>query len=186
MFRKTRLELTGSLSLFRLLASVAFATVAFQRVPLLYIAVLYLAAMASDLVDGYVARRLGAQSYFGTIIDLISDKSLSIVSVLYAAERGVSLLPLALIATREVVSLGMRAVVVDGKPVFQSSRALGGLFALVLWSDTLVLVTLPADSGLLEAVTATYWAVAIAMMLNLSWRTWNNVDRIKRSLGWDE
>ena len=54
--------------------------------------------MCTDLIDGYLARRLEAETYLGKVVDLISDKSMTIVSLLYAAARGISIFPLALIA----------------------------------------------------------------------------------------
>lgn len=71
----------------------------------------------------------GRLPFLGKIVDLVSDESLSIVSLLYAAERGVPLPPLGIIAVREVVSLGMRSVVVDGHQLLATSRLFGGIMA---------------------------------------------------------
>jgi phosphatidylglycerophosphate synthase len=100
--------------LLRLVAGLLFASLAFQGVPLGLLAMLYLGAMLSDLLDGLLARRLHVESFVGRILDLVSDKSLTIVSLLYAAARGISMLPLAMIATREIIMIGLRLVTVEG------------------------------------------------------------------------
>src|SRR5207245_1353451 len=106
--------LVESLSLSRLIAALLFAAVVFQSIPVAVPASLYIFAMCSDLLDGYLARKFEAETYFGKVLDLVSDKSMTIVSLLYAAERGVALLPLALIGTREVIMIGARLIVVEG------------------------------------------------------------------------
>jgi phosphatidylglycerophosphate synthase len=92
----------NTVSLARLVAGLLFATIAFRPLPVAVPAALYAAAMVSDLIDGQIARRKRAESYIGRVLDLISDKSLTIVSLLFAAECGVSIVPLALIGVREI------------------------------------------------------------------------------------
>ncbi|MFL6334484.1 MAG: CDP-alcohol phosphatidyltransferase family protein, partial [Pyrinomonadaceae bacterium] len=75
----TRLWLVESISLARLMAALLFASLAFQDVPTTILAALYALAMCSDLIDGYLARRLNAETYFGKVMDLVSDKSLTVV-----------------------------------------------------------------------------------------------------------
>lgn len=98
------------ISLARLVAALVFTLLAFQRVPLALLVSLYGMAIGSDLIDGYLARRLNAETYFGKVLDLVSDKSLTIVSLLYAAARGIPIFPLALIAAREIVTLHSSAI----------------------------------------------------------------------------
>src|SRR5439155_12829583 len=111
-----------------------------QDVSIALPATLYTFAMCSDVVDGYLARKFEADTYFGKVLDLVSDKSLTIVSLLYAAERGINLLPLALIGTREVIMIGARLIIIEGTQLFPTNRFLGGVFWFLLWGNTLFLV----------------------------------------------
>jgi CDP-diacylglycerol--glycerol-3-phosphate 3-phosphatidyltransferase len=83
----------------RLIGALVFASIALQGFSPILVATVYTLAACSDLIDGYVARKLDVETFAGKIIDLISDKSLTVVSLLYAAAVGVDILPLAVIAT---------------------------------------------------------------------------------------
>lgn len=174
--------LVQSISLSRMLAAILFASLAFQHVPLALLLGLYVFAVATDVIDGYLARRLKAATYFGKVLDLVGDKSLTIVSLLYAAACGISIAPLVLIATREVITIGMRMIIVKGTPLLPTSRVLGGIMAIVLWGNTLLLVVAGADQKLVSIVNATYWFCAFILVLTLAVRVYSNVDRIKASL----
>ena len=177
-----KIWLVQAISLGRLFAGLLFASLAFQNVPRPFLAGIYALAMCSDLVDGFLARRLMLESYAGKIIDLVSDKSLTIVSLLYAAERGVSLAPLALIATREVVVTGLRAIVVDGHQILPTNRVFGGLMALALWGNTLFLVLVPQRSEWLPTINGVYWACAVIFITNLITRIYASRHRLMAEL----
>jgi len=180
----TKMWLASSLSLARLFAALIFASLAFQNVPVVVLAGLYGLAMTSDLLDGRLARKLHAESHFGKVLDLVSDKSLTIVSLLYAAERGVSLLPLALVAAREVIMIGARTLLVRGKSVFPTSRIFGGLMAFALWGNTLFLVLAGSDAELIRIANLVYWVCAGVFVLNVIRRVMVSIHRIKTS--WSE
>jgi phosphatidylglycerophosphate synthase len=175
-----------SISLSRLLAALFFASLAFQDVPRELLALIYGFAMCSDLVDGFLARRLRIDTYVGKVIDLVSDKSLTIVSLLYAAERGMDLLPLAIIATREIIMIGFRSIVVDEAQLLPTSRFFGGFMALVLWSNTLFLVFQAARAKWLESVNYVYWVCALLFFANLLMRIARSRRRIIASVKTDE
>ena len=84
------------LTLARLVGAVIFAALAFQEVPVWVPLIPYCIAAASDVVDGAIARRWSHHTHLGKVLDLISDKSMTIVSLLFAAACSVPLLPLAL------------------------------------------------------------------------------------------
>src|SRR3989442_9328400 len=86
--RAATIWLVDSISLSRLLAALLFTSLAFQDVPVKLVAGIYIFAMCTDLIDGYLARRFKAGTYFGKVVDLVSDKSMTVVSLLYAAARG--------------------------------------------------------------------------------------------------
>lgn len=178
----TRIWLVESLSLLRLLAALLFASLAFHDLPITIVSGIYLFAMASDLIDGYLARKLNAETYFGKVVDLVSDKSMTVVSLLYAAERGINLLPLALIAVREIIMIGARLIVVDGTQLLPTNRVLGGIMAVLLWGNTLFLVIAYGDERLIRIASFIYWACAILFIVNLIARIYVSAHRIKASL----
>lgn len=186
LVRSARVWIVQSISVSRLLAALVFASMAFQEVPVWILAVIYGFAMCSDLADGFIARRLKIGTYAGKVIDLISDKSLTIVSLLYAAERGMNLLPLAVIASREVISTGFRAIIVDGTHLLPTSRLFGGMMALVLWTNTLFLVFQVERTQRLETVNGIYWGCALVSFANLLVRIYGNRRRIMTLLTMDE
>jgi CDP-diacylglycerol--glycerol-3-phosphate 3-phosphatidyltransferase len=169
-------------SLLRPFAALLFASVAFQRAPLALVLSLYGIAMGSDLVDGFLARRFRATSYFGTVLDLVSDKSLTVVSLLYAAARGINILPLSLIATREIVMIGMRLITVNGTALFQTNRAFGGVMALALWGNTLLLILVGTGHFLLRLIGTVYWGCALALMMNMIARLLASRQRLRAAL----
>jgi phosphatidylglycerophosphate synthase len=177
-----RIWLVESVSLCRLLAALLFASLAFQNVPLLLVSGVYALAMSSDLIDGYLARKLDAETYFGKVLDLVSDKSLTIVSLLYAAARGITIFPLAIIATREVIMIGARLIIIEGSQLFPTSRSLGGMMWLLLWDNTLFLILARNDSKLIRVASYIYWASASLFLVNFIIRVYVSRRRISASL----
>jgi len=168
-------------SLFRLFSVLVFAALAFGSVSRVLLASLYVFAMASDLLDGYLARKLHVTSYFGRVMDLVADKSLAVVSLLYAAERGMDLLPIALIATRDIVMMGMRLVIVDGRQLLPTNRTFGGLIALLLGANTILLLN--SDAGYVLGISNYMcWVLAMIVTINLLARVYASADRIKLAL----
>src|SRR5436853_3549546 len=126
---KSRIRLVTAISISRLLIALLFASIAVHASATL-VAGVYVVAMSSDLVDGYLARKLKVETHFGRILDLTSDKCLTIVSLVFAATRGIDTFPLALIATREIVGLGIRMIIFAGGPLLPTNRTLGRLMVL--------------------------------------------------------
>lgn len=168
-----------AVSVARLLAGLLFATIAFQPLPLALPVTLYVAAMISDLVDGQIVRWKGAESYLGSVIDLISDKSMTIVSLLFAAACGVSIVPLAFIGVREIVMLGARLISVGGRQIFATSRVFGGIMAATLWGTTLALLVGRSVVVIRQTAELLYWACAIIFTVNLVIRFRGGMKRIR-------
>lgn len=181
----TKILLVELFTASRLLAGLIFAFIAFQRVPRTVLVGLYGFAIGTDLVDGFIARRFSAETYFGKVLDLISDKSITIISVLYAGARGIDLLPLALIASREIISIGARSIVVRGAPMLPSSRLLGGFMALMVWGNTMLLILANPKTELESAVNLIYWVAGIFFAVMLAARIYSNTHRIKAVLTGD-
>jgi phosphatidylglycerophosphate synthase len=178
---RTRLYFTHSLTLARLAGAIIFAALAFQDVPVWLALVPYSIAAASDVVDGALARNWAQDTHLGKVLDLVSDKSMTIVSLLFAAACNVPLLPLALIGTREVIMLGARLVVVDGMPVLTTSRVFGGMMAGAVWGTTIGLF-LTRGTPNMSIIVWIYWACAIVYAANLVIRIMSARHRIKMLL----
>jgi len=118
-----------ALTVSRLILAVLFAAIALQAVPVWIITTIFVAAAVTDFFDGRLARKEFLQSELGLFLDLISDKCLSLVAIMYAAVVGISFFPLFLIGLRELVSLGFRILQIEGTSVLPSSRSFGGIMA---------------------------------------------------------
>lgn len=180
--KTTRIWLVSSISLFRLVAALLFASIAFKNIPVAVVAELYVLAMASDVIDGYLARKLKVETYFGKVLDLVGDKSLTAVSLLYAAGCGINIFPLAVIAIREIIMLGARMIIVEGTQLFPTNRILGGMMWLLLWGNTLFLVLARQDISLIGIANTIYWICALIFLLNFAARIYVSAHRIRISL----
>jgi len=178
-----RLAVVQAISICRLLGAVTFSAIAFQQYPLTLVCGVYVVAAISDVLDGFAARRLAVTSFAGGVLDLVSDKSLTVVSLLYAAARGIPIFPLAVISTRELISLGLRIVKVDGRQLWPTNRWFGGAIAAALWGNTALLILRGSDTAVLSIATGIYWACAAVLSLNLAWRLLASRRRIMRALG---
>jgi cardiolipin synthase (CMP-forming) len=182
LLRSRRVWLVESISLFRLVAALLFAFIAFKNMPIAVVAGLYVLAMATDVIDGYAARKLNVETYFGKVLDLVGDKSLTGVSLLYAAGCGINVFPLAMIAIREIIMLGARMIIVEGTQLFPTNRILGGMMWLLLWGNTLFLVLARRDNNLINIANNIYWICALIFFLNFAARIYVSWSRIKASL----
>ena len=74
--------------------------------------VLFCLAGATDALDGMIARRLGAESPFGRMLDPIADKLIVSVALLMLAHdhtlQGIHLIPALVILCREILVSGLR------------------------------------------------------------------------------
>ena len=104
-------NLPNALTLLRLLAVVPVAILLLRPEPEARLAALalYVAACLSDALDGWLARRLGAVSTLGRMLDPIADKVLIAgLAMLLAAHGAAPLLPAMAIVLREVLVSGLR------------------------------------------------------------------------------
>jgi phosphatidylglycerophosphate synthase len=176
--RVRRILAVQLISISRLAAALVFSAIAFQPYPIVLVVGIYLVAAFSDLLDGFMARKLAVSSFAGTAIDLISDKALTVVSLLYAAAKGVAIFPLAVIAAREFLSLGLRLIEVNGKQLLPTSRLFGGAMAATLWGNTALFIVAGDDDYLRSWVTGIYWMSAGVLAVNFVWRLVVSRDRI--------
>ncbi|PIR25987.1 MAG: CDP-diacylglycerol--glycerol-3-phosphate 3-phosphatidyltransferase [Deltaproteobacteria bacterium CG_4_10_14_0_2_um_filter_43_8] len=89
----------------------------------LFSAVLFAAAMLSDMLDGYLARRYKIMSNFGSFLDPLADKLLFLTGMVMFIE--VHRLPawlVVLFLLREVTVTGLRSVAIDKGVVIAASK----------------------------------------------------------------
>lgn len=176
-----RILVVQSISIARIFATLLFIGLAFQNTRPLVLISVYAFAAVTDLIDGYASRRLNVVSDLGKVVDLVADKSLTAVSLLYAAASGVNVFPIAVIATRDIVMIGMRLVVLDGAQLLPTNRLFGGMMATLLWGNTLLLVVAKANPQLFFWVNGTYWVCALVFGVNLVARLKTSAWRIKKA-----
>jgi CDP-diacylglycerol---glycerol-3-phosphate 3-phosphatidyltransferase len=121
-------------------------------------------AMATDQIDGWLARRRGSSSPLGKLLDPVADKVLVLAALVMLIGEGVApAWMVALIVVREILVSGLRLAAVE-RGVVLGARDLGrvktwaqalaagiaGLAAAGAWSEDV------AWWALLAAVTATW------------------------------
>jgi len=128
----------------------------------------FVVAMATDWLDGRIARRRGVTSELGTLLDPIADKMLVLAALVMLIEEGVApAWMVAAIIAREFLVSGLRLAALERRVVVPArdlgklktwaqatAAALGGLAAAGAWGDSvawwalLVAVALTWISGL--------------------------------------
>lgn len=85
------MNLPNFLSLIRLLLVPVFAKVFFLPVPAArqWAALIYAAAFATDIADGYIARRFHQVTRLGRILDPLADKLMTFTVILCVAAAGI-------------------------------------------------------------------------------------------------
>jgi cardiolipin synthase len=112
------MNLPNALTLLRILLVPAFLITVIYR-ELAAALVLFTVAALTDLLDGYLARRLGQKTFLGAFLDPVADKLLMTVSFISLAVIG--LLPpwLAVLAVAKdlIVTIGMAVLYFSGQQV---------------------------------------------------------------------
>ena len=104
----------------------------------------YLSACVTDFFDGRLARAKNVTSKFGGAMDVFGDRYLTVISCMYVGFRGVSLIPLSIILARELYSVAMRMVQIDGKGIMMQNRAVGGIVHSIIAVGTLGYIAIPS------------------------------------------
>jgi len=124
----------------------------------------FAAAMATDWLDGRIARRRGHTSPLGSLLDPIADKILVLTVLVALVGRGV--VPgwmVALIVAREFLVSGLRLAAIE-RGVVLGARDLG---KLKTWSQAVAAgVGGLAAAGALDDDVA-WWALLVALALTL-------------------
>lgn len=126
----------------------------------LLVASIYAVAWITDVLDGRLARSKHVTSRFGGAMDVFGDRYLTVVSLLYVGFRGVSFVIIAVILIRELYSVAMRMVQIDGRGVMMSNTTIGGIVHIVIGFGTLNLVCRP------EAVVTLYSQMPFLLVMS--------------------
>jgi CDP-diacylglycerol---glycerol-3-phosphate 3-phosphatidyltransferase len=124
----------------------------------------FIVAMATDQIDGWLARRRGTSSALGTLLDPVADKVLVLAALVMLVGEGVApAWMIALIVVREILVSGLRLAAVERGVVLGArdlgraktwvqalAAAIAGLAAAGAWSDNV------AWWAVLVAVVATW------------------------------
>jgi CDP-diacylglycerol---glycerol-3-phosphate 3-phosphatidyltransferase len=111
---------------------------------------LFIAAMATDQVDGWLARRQGRTTPLGSLLDPVADKVLVLSTLIVLVGEGVFAgWMVAAIVAREILVSGLRLAAVERGVVIQArdlgklktwsqavAAALGGVAAAGTWSES--------------------------------------------------
>src|SRR4249919_101900 len=122
----------------------------------------FVVAMATDQVDGWLARRRNQTSAFGSLLDPIADKVLVLAALVMLVAEGVApAWMIAAIVAREIAVSGLRLAAIE-RGVVMGARDLG---KLKTWAQT-VAATLAGlqAAGAWDADVA-WWALLVATLL---------------------
>jgi len=161
--KKDFLLIPNLLAIFRiLLLPVIFYFLAQDTTTGYYIAVLLmLVAIASDILDGYFARRLTQVTDLGKILDPLADKlGLGIFVIFIIFHRGFPVWAAVLLFSKDFLTLIGAILLVKRKDLFPMSNNWGKLNSWV-WAITIILYVVRFD--FLEEI---FLFLAIAAVLN--------------------
>lgn len=152
-------------------------------VPLVALAI-FLCAAATDLLDGYIARRWGQVTTIGTLLDPIADKLLISAALIALVQmRAVAGWIVILIIGREFAVSGLRSIAAAEGYTIQASDLGKTKMVFQVLAISLLLVSM-AYPWLRPAADLSVWLVvlfAILSAINYFRKFWRRVDvRIKK------
>jgi CDP-diacylglycerol--glycerol-3-phosphate 3-phosphatidyltransferase len=140
---------------------------------------IFLCAAATDMLDGYLARRLGQITTIGTLLDPIADKLLVSSALIALVQiRAVPGWVVILIVGREFAVSGLRSIAAAEGYTIQASD-LGKTKTLAQVAGISLLMLSPRHPGL---VTAANWTMGVVVAVSLIsavdyfWKFWRRVD----------
>jgi len=142
---------------------------------------IYLCAWLTDVFDGRVARAKGVVTHFGGALDIFGDRYFLVISCLYVGFRGVSLVPLAIIVVRELYSVAIRMVQLDGKGIMLHNRTLGGIVHILVAAGTVGFITSPRHVPLIWFFVP-FYAIASFYLFYLPYSIYKSRKRILTSI----
>jgi CDP-diacylglycerol--glycerol-3-phosphate 3-phosphatidyltransferase len=123
---------------------------------------IFVLAMATDQVDGWLARRLDQTSVFGSLLDPIADKVLVLaVLVMLIAEGVAPAWMVAAIVAREIAVSGLRLAAIE-RGVVMAARDLG---KLKTWAQTAAATIAGLQAAGAWETDVAWWALLVATVL---------------------
>lgn len=122
----------------------------------------FVVAMATDQVDGWLARRRNQTSAFGSLLDPIADKVLVVAALVMLVGEGVA--PgwmVAAIVARELLVSGLRLAAIE-KGVVIAARDLG---KLKTWAQAVAVAVGGMAAAGAWSSTVAWWALLVAVVL---------------------
>ena len=119
-------------------------------------------AMATDQVDGWLARRRNQTSAFGSLLDPIADKVLVLAALAMLIAEGVApAWMVAAIVAREIAVSGLRLAALE-RGVVLAARDLG---KLKTWSQALAATIAGLEAAGAWDADVAWWALLVATLL---------------------
>ncbi|MDQ3855633.1 MAG: CDP-diacylglycerol--glycerol-3-phosphate 3-phosphatidyltransferase [Chloroflexota bacterium] len=173
------MKLANGLSLLRIVLTPVLLVLLLWRPPDYYLlaAIVFLVAVASDMLDGYFARRRAAVSKLGVFLDLVADKVLtSSVLVAFVDLEIVPGWPVIVILCREFLITGFRTfaaaegVVVPAAAWGKQKTAITNLaiFVLILQADFARGGYISRFGGLGPSLGVAPWLLYLAVVLTVT------------------
>ena len=122
----------------------------------------FVVAMATDQIDGWLARRRGETSTFGSLLDPIADKALVLATLVMLIGEGVApAWMVALIVVRELLVSGLRLAAIE-RGVVMGARDLG---KLKTWAQTVAAAVGGLAAAGFWSDDIAWWALLVALAL---------------------
>jgi CDP-diacylglycerol--glycerol-3-phosphate 3-phosphatidyltransferase len=121
----------------------------------------FVVAMATDQIDGWLARRSGTSSQLGKLLDPVADKVLVLAVLVMLVGEGVA--PgwmVALIVVREILVSGLRLAALE-RGVVLGARDLG---RLKTWAQALAAAVAGYAAAGAWSDTVAWWALLVALV----------------------
>ena len=124
--------------------------------------IVFAVAMATDQVDGWLARRRNQTSNFGALLDPIADKVLVMVALVMLVAEGVApAWMVAAIVAREIAISGLRLAAVE-RGIVVAARDLG---KLKTWAQALAVGFAGFAAAGAWSKDVAWWALLVAVIL---------------------
>jgi CDP-diacylglycerol--glycerol-3-phosphate 3-phosphatidyltransferase len=121
----------------------------------------FVVAMATDQIDGWLARRRGISSPLGKLLDPVADKVLVLATLVMLVGEGVApAWMVALIVVREVLVSGLRLAALE-RGVVLGARDLG---RVKTWAQTVATAIAGLAAAGAVGVDAAWWALLAALV----------------------
>ena len=121
----------------------------------------YVVAMATDQIDGWLARRRGTTSSLGSLLDPVADKVLILAALVMLIGEGVApAWMVALIIVREILISGLRLAAIERRVVL-GARDLG---RLKTWAQAVAATIAGFAAAGAWSEDVAWWALLVALV----------------------